>query len=338
MKILCSGDQFIGPDLFVAALTAELGPGNEYVCHSTAWPSQPFTSNDEVREFAGDEVELVECVAGAELWLNHVAPVTERVLAAAHDLRFLAVPRGGPVNVNSAAVRAKGITMVNLPGRNAVAVAEYTVAQMISGPRRVALSSHEMRSGRWTGEFYRYDMAGRELAGSTVGLIGLGQIGSRVARLLRAFGATVWAHDPYVDDDVFAETGCHRAATLTTLLGACDIVSVHARATDETRNLLNARTFAAMKPGTYLVNSARGELVDTLALVDALRSGHLSGAALDVFLPEPPPPDHPLLAMPNVVAVSHLAGASRQVAERAARTMAAEAGRFLRGEPLHHPF
>ena len=111
-----------------------------------------------------------------------------------------------------------------------------------------------------------------------------------------------------------------------------------ARITPETRGMFNADTFALMRPGTYFVNSARGELVDTDALVEALRSGHLSGAALDVFLPEPPPADHPLLSMPNVMAVSHLAGSSRQVAERAARMMAAEAGRFVRGEPLVNPF
>ncbi len=338
MKILCTGDAFITPDAMVAALTSELGEGHEFVTSATNWPTDPFVFNDEVREFVGDEDILVDLVPGVDLWVNHVAPVTRKVLDAADSLRLLAVPRGGPTNVNVAALRERGVTMVNLPGRNAVAVAEYAVAVMVIGPRGIGYSTHAMRSGTWTGDLYRYDKAGRELAGSTVGLVGLGQIGHRVARLLRAYGTQVLAFDPYVDDDVFAESGAERITDLAELLGGCDIVSAHARITPETRGMFNADTFALMRPGTYFVNSARGELVDTDALVEALRSGHLSGAALDVFLPEPPPADHPLLSMPNVMAVSHLAGSSRQVAERAARMMAAEAGRFVRGEPLVNPF
>ena len=119
---------------------------------------------------------------------------------------------------------------------------------------------------------------------------------------------------------------------------AHDIVVLIVPLSPATQHLIDADALALMKPGALLVNVARGKVVDTDALVEALRSGHLSGAALDVFLPEPPPADHPLLSMPNVMAVSHLAGSSRQVAERAARMMAAEAGRFVRGEPLVNPF
>jgi D-3-phosphoglycerate dehydrogenase len=269
--------------------------------------------------------------------VTHLSPVSARVVAAADRLRFVGVPRGGPVNVNLAAATAAGVSVAHLPGRNAQAVAEYTIAAMITGPRGLAHSATQMRAGCWTGDLYRYDRTGFELAGADVGLIGLGQIGHRVARLLRAFGARVQAYDPYVDPDVAAETGAVLVDDLITAISDKHIVSMHARITDETRGMLGAEQFASMRTGTFLVNSARGDLIDEPALIAALQSGRLSGAAVDVFTPEPPTADNPLRTMPNVFVTSHLAGSSRQVAERAARRIAAEAGRFVRGEPLLNP-
>lgn len=335
MRVLCAGDEFIAPAMIIDALRPHLDDDTEFVTHASRWPAEPWNHGDEVHESAGDEGEIAELARDVDLMVTHLAPVTERVLAGAERLRMVATPRGGPTNVNVAAATRRGVPVANLPGRNARAVAEFTVGILIAGQRGIARSHACMRRGEWTGNLYRYAETGPELAGRTVGLVGLGQVGARVADLLRAFGVRLLGCDPYVDRDVAAERGVELTG-LDDMLGRSDVVSLHARLTDETRRMINGETLATMRPGAYLVNTARGELVDEAALVDALESGHLSGAALDTYIQEPPPPDHPLLAMPNVLAVSHLAGASKDVAERAARRIAAEVGRFVRGEPLEH--
>jgi D-3-phosphoglycerate dehydrogenase len=331
MRILCAGDEFISAAMFVEALKAELGDGHEYITDDSGWPTEPFHENAEVREWVGDEQRIADLAREVDLLVTHVAPVTERVLSTARQLKFVGTPRGGPVNVNIPAATRAGVVVAHVPGRNARAVAEFTVGLMIAGPRQIAWSSACMREGRWTGELYRYSDVGPELAGRTIGLVGLGQVGSRVADLLRGFGVRLLGTDPYVDPDVAIERGVE-LVDLPTLLERSDIVSVHARLSAETRWMFGADAFARMRPGAYFVNTARGELVDEAALTAVLESGRLSGAALDVYAPEPPAADNPLLKMPQVVAVSHLAGASREVAHRAARRIAAEAGRFVRGE------
>jgi D-3-phosphoglycerate dehydrogenase len=335
VHVLCAGDAFITPETFVEALRPELDADTVFATHASRWPTEPWYATGEVREAAGDEDEIAEAVREADVLVTHLAPVTPRVLTGADRLRLVATPRGGPTNVDLEAATKHGVAVVNLPGRNARAVAEFTVGVLISGRRNIARSHARMRGGEWTGDLYRYDEAGPELAGSTVGLVGLGQVGSRVADLLRAFGVHLLACDPYVDPDVASERGVELVG-LDELVARSDVVSLHARLSDETRGMIDADVLGRVKPGAYLVNTARGELLDEDALVDALRSGRLSGAALDVYVTEPPDPDHPLLALPQVLTVSHLAGASTDVAHRAARRMADEVGRFVRGEPLAH--
>lgn len=335
MRVLCAGDEFIAPAMIADALSPHLDGDTEFVTHASRWPSEPWSHGDEVHESAGDEGEIAELARDVDLMVAHLAPVTERVLDAADRLRLVATPRGGPTNVNVAAATQRGVPIVNLPGRNARAVAEFTVGILIAGQRGIARSHASMRQGEWTGDLYRYAETGPELAGRTVGLVGLGQVGARVAELLRGFGVRLLGCDPYVDPDVAAERGVELTG-LDELLRRSDVVSLHARLSGETRHMIDEETLARMRPGAYLVNTARGELIDEAALVRALESGHLSGAALDTYTHEPVPPGHPLLTMPHVLAVSHLAGASTDVAERATRRIAAEVGRFVRGEPLQH--
>jgi D-3-phosphoglycerate dehydrogenase len=335
MHVLCAGDEFITPAMFVDALRPALGADTEFTTHTSRWPSEPWYATDEIAEAAGDEDEIAEAVRGVDLLVTHLAPVTERVLAGADQLRLVATPRGGPTNVDLAAATRRRVAVVNLPGRNARAVAEFTVGVLVAGRRNIALSHARMRDGEWTGDLYRYDQAGPELAGSTVGLVGLGQVGRRVADLLRGFGVRLLAHDPYVDPDTATERGVELVG-LAELVAVSDVISLHARLTEETRWMIDAEVLGRVRPGAYLVNTARGELVDEAALVDALRSGRLSGAALDTYVTEPPARDHPLLAMPQVLTVSHLAGASKDVAHRGARRIAGEVARFVGEEPLEH--
>lgn len=329
MRVLCAGDGFISPELFVEYLRPELDA--EFSTHATRWPAEPWQTGDEVHEFSGDESEITSLVSDVDILVTHLAPVTDRVLRAAPGLRLVATPRGGPTNVNVDAATKHGVAVLNLPGRNARAVAEFTVGLLIAGERHIVTSAAALRGGEWTGHLYSYDETGRELAGRTVGLVGLGQVGARVADLLRGFGVRLLGCDPYVDRDVAAERGV-RLVGFGELLESSDVVSLHARLTAETHHMVNASTLARMRPGAYLVNTARGGLVDEQALVAALESGRLGGAALDTYAVEPPGADNPLLALPNVVAVSHLAGASKDVAERGARRIAQDVGRFVRGE------
>jgi D-3-phosphoglycerate dehydrogenase len=276
---------------------------------------------------------MLGLVPGVEVVVTEMAPLTARVIAAAEALRLIVVCRGGPVNVNLDAATARGIPVCFTPARNAAATAEYTIGLILAAMRHIAAGHSDLLAGQWRGDFYAYDLAGSELEGKTAGLVGFGAIGRRVASILRAFGAHVLIADPYVDTDDVAAVGAE-LVTLAELLPRADILSLHARLTPETRHLIGRPEIARLPRGAVVVNAARGGLLDQDALCDALESGQLRAAALDVYDPEPPPPASRLFTTPNLVLSPHLAGASRETAERAARIAAAEIGRYLRGEPL----
>lgn len=276
-----------------------------------------------------------ELLPGIEVAVTEMAPFTEWVIAGADALKLIVVCRGGPVNVNLAAATGRGIPVCFTPARNAAATAEYTIGLLLAAMRRLAEGHKDLTNGRWRGDFYAYADAGQELEGKTVGLVGFGAIGSRVARVLRAFDAEVLVADPYVDPAAVAEVGA-QAVSLDELLPRADAVSLHARLTPETRHILGRDEIGRLPRGAVLVNSARGGLLDYDALCDALESGQLRAAALDVYDPEPPPPDSRLFRTPNLTLSPHIAGASRETAERAALIAAGEVGRYARGEPLRH--
>lgn len=333
--VLVAGDQFITADHLAAEVTSVLGPGTTVRRYETRWPDEAFGSVDGVREASGDPVELASMMDGVQLVLTHLAPLSRRVLEAGSALQVVGVTRGGPVNVDLEAATGLGLPVVYLPGRNLSAVVEFTMGLLVGLPRSIGPASRALSQGVWDGRWFRYDLAGPELGASTLGLVGLGAVGAEVARLARAFGARVLGHDPYADPARMAELGV-RLVPLPELLAESDFVSVHARLSEATRGMFDAAAFATMKPGAYFVNTARGELVDQAALLAALQDGRLAGAALDVFHPEPPSPDDPLLRRADIVATPHLAGASRQVALRSARRVAAEVAEFLQTGRLQH--
>jgi D-3-phosphoglycerate dehydrogenase len=350
-RVLVAGDHFVRPDLLTAALRTaldapddvdgvgraggldgargsdRLGPITEL---TLPWPYEPFREIGEVDEASGDEATLAAAVAQAEVALTQMAPFTERVLDAAPKLRLIACCRGGPVNINVRAATARGVIVCYAPGRNAAAAAEHTIGLILAALRRIPQTHAALRGGEWAGGDYAYDNCGRELAGGTVGLVGYGAVGRRVATVLRAFGAEVLVADPYADPVTATEV---TLVSLDELLRRSQVVSLHARLTPETERLIGARELALLPAGAVLVNTARGGLLDYPALADALESGRLAAAGLDVYDVEPPPPDSPLLRLPGVVGTPHLGGATRQTAERAARIVAVEAARYLRGEP-----
>ncbi|HZB34952.1 MAG TPA: phosphoglycerate dehydrogenase [Gaiellaceae bacterium] len=242
-----------------------------------------------------DEDEMVELVRDCAGLIVGVDPVTPRVLEAG-PLRVVVKYGSGMDNIDVEAARSLGVQVSSTPGTNARSVAELAIALLLTLARNVALHDRGVRAGSWR------RFTGVELAGKQLGIVGYGAIGREVARIARGLDMNVVAHDPLVEEaDV-------DLVPLDELYAASDVVSLHLPLTDETRGLVGARELAVMKPTAFLINTARGGLVDESALADALRSGRLAGAALDGFEVEPLG-DSPLRQLENVVFSPH-AGAS----------------------------
>ncbi|MEM8663520.1 MAG: 2-hydroxyacid dehydrogenase, partial [Pseudomonadota bacterium] len=289
------------------------------------------------KEYMGDPEEVVAHIGNAPILVNHLAPLSASMFDRLPGLKLVAVARGGPVNIDMDAARARNVRVVNAPGRNASAVAEFTIGAILAETRNITRGHDALRRGEYRGDLYRADITGDELSEMTIGIIGYGAIGARVVRLLRAFGSKILVTDPYVHlSPEDAAAGVERVS-LERLLAEADVVSLHARVTEETRGMIGADALAAMKPGAVLVNTARGPLVDYEALTEALQVGHLRGAMLETFSVEPVPPDWPLLKLPNVTLTPHIAGASLQTVRIAAAKAAEEVRRFLAGEPPLNP-
>lgn len=330
--ILAAGDHFVLTSLLTDHVRTTV-PDADVRQLTLPWPVEPFGDVAEVHEASGTEEQLIEALQGVEVCVTQMAPLTERILKECPDLRLFCVSRGGPVNANLDAATRHGVAVSFAPGRNATATAEHTVALMLAATRRVPATHTDLAQGTWRGDYYMFDKVGPELAGSTVGIVGYGAIGSKVARILRGFGAHILVADPYVDADTVAPA---EVTDLPDLMRRSSFVTVHARATPETGGMISRDAIALLPYGSVLVNCARGSLVDYDAVCDALDTGSLFGAAFDVFPEEPIPAGSRLLTTPNLVMTPHLAGASKETAVNAATIVAGEVGRFLKGEPLHH--
>ncbi len=339
IRVLAAGDRFVLPRLLSAAVTAELGSRAMVSEYEMSWPDEAFVSVGEVDEASGTEESLIEALRGVEAIVTQLAPVTRRVIEASASLKFIGVSRGGPVNINVEAARERGITVVNAPGRNGIATAEMTLGLILAVTRRITQSQGTLARNQWRGEFYRFDETGPEIDGSTIGLLGYGAVGSVVARALAAMGAEVLVYDPFVEQSALLP-GVTKVVDLTDLFQRSLIVSVHARLTPQSHGIVSAARIAQMRHGSYLVNAARGPLVDYDAVAVALDSGQLAGAAFDVYPSEPADFAHPIFTLldggANIVTTPHIAGATQNVARRAASTIAADLRRFVDGGTLHH--
>lgn len=244
-------------------------------------------------------------------------------------LRVIASTRGDPNNVDIAGATAAGIPVLNTPARNADAVAEMTVALLLAVTRHVLAADADVRSGNIfrDGSIPYQRFRGGEIAGLTAGLVGLGAVGRATQWRLSGLGLRVIAHDPYNPD---------ARHDLDALLGEADIVSLHAPVTDATAGMIGAEQFAAMRDGVVFLNTARAQLHDTDALVDALVAGKVAAAGLDHFVGEWLPVDHPLVGMPNVVLTPHIGGATWNTEVRQAQMVADDLEALLRGDAAAH--
>lgn len=276
----------------------------------------------EVRYEAGplSAEELVPLVGGADGLLAGLDEIDDRVFRAAPRLRVVARYGVGVDRVDLGAAREHGVVVTVTPGANANAVAELTIALLLAVARPLVQGVEAARSGEWK------SLRGVELEGRTLGLVGLGRIGSRVAEKARGLGMRVVAYDPYVAG----------TATLEELQAEADFVSLHAPVTEETRGLVDRDFLSRLKPDAALVNTARGELVDEAALVEALDAGRLRAAALDALGHEPPSADHPLLHRSDVLVTPHLGAATVESAEAMGRIALEELLAVLSGRAARY--
>ena len=256
------------------------------------------------------------------LVVRSATKVNRELLEKAPKLRVIGRAGVGVDNVDMEAATNRGVLVMNTPGGNAVSVAEHTFALMLALARSVASSNTAIQAGRW-----EKSSSGVELRGKTLGLIGLGRVGIEVAKRARVFGMDVIAYDPYVTQAAAREVEVE-LLPLEDVLKRADVISLHTALSPATEKMINAAAIAQMKKGARLVNCARGELIDEVALAEALKSGQLAGAAVDTFAKEPPK-DSPLIGLPNVIATPHIAGSTAEAQEQVGTLIAQQVRDYL---------
>lgn len=273
-------------------------------------------------------VQLKRSVRGVDGYIAGLDEVNREVLEAADSLRVVARYGVGVDRVDLCAAKELGIVVTNTPGANSVSVAELTVALMLSAARGIPGAAAATRAGSWP------RTTGITLRGKTIGIVGFGAIGRCVAELLRPFGCKLLAYDPFPPEDAGPDVAM---TSLDELLGRADIVSLHAPVTEETDRMAGEAFFARMKPNAFLINTARGELIDEGALLRALERGQLVGAALDVFDQEPLPADSPLLHSERVIVTPHMAAHTDDAMNAMAEMAIEDCLAVLRGSKPIHP-
>src|SRR5580692_4298167 len=257
------------------------------------------------------------------LIVRSATKVTAELLDKAPRLRAVGRAGVGVDNIDLDAATTRGVLVMSTPGGNAISVAEHTFALLLALARQVPRLDKAMHEGKWE----KSSAAGTEVRGKTLGLIGLGRIGSEVALRADAFDMRVLGYDPYISEAAAREVQVE-LVPLDKLLAESDFVSLHTALSPATQNLINAETLAKMKKGVFIINAARGELIEEAALADALKSGHIGGAGLDVFAVEPPK-NSPLVGLPNVIATPHIAGSTTEAQEEVGTAIAVQVRDYL---------
>lgn len=280
-----------------------------------------------VRAIGKSDEELAGLVVDFDAIIVRSAVKVGRSLIERMDrMKVIGRAGAGVDNIDVRAATEKGILVMNTPGGNTISAAEHTVAMMLAVCRRIPSASRSLRDDQWD----RKSFVGTELLGKTVGILGVGRIGSEVAKRLRAFGVTLIAFDPMLSDEAIAELGIE-PVDFDGILDRSDIVTLHLPFNEATSGLIGEIELARMKAGAYLVNCARGGIVVETALLNALVSGRLAGAAFDVFEQEPPEFPNELIRHPRFVGTPHIAASTEEAQERVARAIARQIGELLSG-------
>lgn len=279
------------------------------------------------------DVALQEAVQAADgIIVRSGTRITAELLEKPGKLRAVVRAGVGVDNIDVAAATRKGIVVMNTPGGNTISTAEHTVAMMMSLARHLPVADASVHQGKWE----RGKFVGTQLAGKTLGIVGMGNIGTRVALRARAFEMQLLICDPYIPASHVTALG-GRWVGLEQIFAESDFVTMHCPLNKETRHMVSTKQFGLMKKSAFLVNLARGGVVDEQALVEALREKRIAGAAIDVMETEPPAKDHPLLGLDNVLMTPHLGGSTRESQESGEWGAAQEVARVLQGEAPQNP-
>jgi len=243
--------------------------------------------------------------------------ITADVLASSKKVRIVGRAGVGVDNIDVNAASRQGVIVVNVPGGNTISAAEHTVAMILALSRNIPQANASLKAGEWK----RSQFTGTELQGKVLGLIGMGRIGREVSKRCQSFGMSVMGFDPYTSEE-YAKNFNIKFSTLEEIYAQADYITVHVPLNDSTRHLFNAETLKKLKPGVRLINCARGGIIDEQALAEAIKSGHVKGAAIDVFEEEPPKKDNPLLALPNVIVTPHLGASTEEAQVKVAQELA----------------
>ncbi|KGJ05459.1 D-3-phosphoglycerate dehydrogenase [Paracoccus halophilus] len=250
--------------------------------------------------------------SGAVGIVSRMGRLDAAVMDGAPQLRVISKHGVGVDNIDLDAAAQRNIPVLVATGANAVSVAEHTIALLLTTVKRILPLDAGLRAGRWEKPGFQ----GRELQGATIALLGMGSIAQATARIARGLGLKIVGFDPYAPDEAFEAIGATRFDTFDAMLAEAEILSLHSPLTDQTRQIVNADAIARMPQGSYVINTARGGLIDEDALLAAVQSGHLAGAGLDSFAVEPPPADHPFWAEPRIVVTPHIGGVTREAGAR----------------------
>ncbi|MCS7228769.1 MAG: phosphoglycerate dehydrogenase [Candidatus Kryptonium sp.] len=266
---------------------------------------KPGISKDELKSIINDYVALI---------VRSGTKVTADIINEARKLKIIGRAGAGVDNIDVDAATRRGIIVMNTPGGNTISTAEHTMSLILALARNIPQACNDLKAGNWN----RKKFMGVELYGKTIGIIGLGRIGREVAIRCKAFGMNVIGYDPVLSSEIAMKLGIELVSDLNEIYRRSDFITVHVPLNDETRGMIGKNELAKCKRGVRIINCARGGIIDEMALLEAIESGHVAGAALDVFSEEPPPKDHPLIKHPKVIVTPHLGAATEEAQEKVA--------------------
>ncbi len=343
MKIAVIPDKFLPEEKWRKAFREYLGDLYSKVDISfyelkeeyEGWDHKPEYKR--IKEYSGNPLEVANLAKDTEILVVQFSPVSERVFEAAKNLKLVACNRSTPVNIDVQAATNKNIPVINSPGRNADSVADFTMGLILAEIRHIARSFEAVRNGTYPASTENWRKSIPELREKTIGIVGFGKIGSKVAERAKGFGMKIIGYDPFVPKETMRNYDAEKV-DLNTLLKTADFVTIHMRLTPQTTHLIGEKELALMKKTAFLINTSRGEVIDENALYNALMEKNIAGAALDVFVNEPiyKDPNNKFIHLSNITLTPHIAGPSDDMFYRGACILTEDIARFLRGEKMEN--
>jgi D-3-phosphoglycerate dehydrogenase len=343
MRITIIPDKYLSEEEWKKALKDQLGDLHNRVdigFQELKETHKIFTAkseNGKIKEYLGKPSEVANLAKDTDILVVQFSPVSEKVFETAENLKLVACNRSTPVNIDVQAATKNNIPVINSPGRNADSVADFTMGLILAEIRHIARSFEAVRNGTYPTCTEKWRKSIPELRGKTLGIVGFGKIGSKVAERAKGFGMDILGYDPFISEETMNIYEAKKV-DLQTLLKKSDFVSIHMRLTPQTTNLIGEKELNLMKETAFLINTSRGEVIDENALYNALMEKKLAGAALDVFINEPiyKDPDNKFIHLNNVTFTPHIAGPSDDMFYRGACILAGDIARFIRGEKMQN--